>query len=209
MNLASRIALATTAMALLSSGFWAFLLPHFIYQYALILGASSVFGGAMFAITDTDEDEVEKELKEQKEIASKYQEVEKFSDRYSDCISDLYLACRDILNPVLNRKFDRIYKIAVKINDYGKENDCLDKLNVWNEVYVKNITKLIKEFNKVYSLPDQTPLVTSEIENFTKLSDEIEENFKKQYDDLVSGRIKNFMGDMQLVRQVHEMRENS
>lgn len=207
MNLASRIALALSAMGLMSSGFWAFLAPHFLYQFALIFGASGIFGGAMFSITASDEDEVDKELKEQEAIAESYEQEDIFSERFSESIEDFYNAARKIVNPKLNRKFDKIYKIALKINDYGKENDCQDKLNVWNNVYVPSITKLIKDFNKLYSIQDQSKEVLDKIEEFTNLSDEIENNFKRQYDDLVSGKIQNFAIDMTLIKQIHEMKE--
>lgn len=207
MNLLSRITLSITAMSLLSGGFWVFLIPHFLYQYALIVGASSIFGGAMFAITDTGEDEeIEEELEQAKIIEEKNNKVESFLNNFNSVIENLKTESKKIINPMMNRKFDKIYKFASKINKYALENDCLDKLNVWNNVYVPNITKLVKEYNTIYSMPDQNEKVLFQIEEFNKLSDEILDNFARQYDDLINGKIESFSVDMTLIRQVHDMK---
>lgn len=208
MNIKNRICLSAFSCILLGSGCWVVLLPHLIFQYALITLTSAMFGVSLFAITDTeDKNDISNLEEEVKELKKKKEFVEKEKEKnmeYTNNTNNLYREITKIINPSVRKRFLEIYELSSKINDYGISHNCMDKLNVWNIVYVGEICRLLTEYNHIVSIPDTSNKIIKQITEFEDLSKQILEKFSKQYDDLISGHIETFEIDMSLVKQLSE-----
>ena len=208
MSIKNRFYISVASFMVLGTGCWIVLLPHLVFQYIIIAVTSAAFGGSIFAITDTEEEDnisnIKKEISDIEEEISKKEKKKKEEVKYTKPTNVLLYEINKIINPIISKKFKEIYSLSTKINAYGIQHNCMDKLNVWNIVYVNEITKLLNEYNNIVRLPDQNNVVIAKIDEFTKLTDTILEKFTKQYDNLISGHIESFDIDMSLVKKLSE-----
>lgn len=215
MNIGSRLMLAGTAVSLLSGTLWVALIPHLIWQYCLLFGATSIFGSALFVVSDPDTPEMKERRKAEEEELAKLEErlrIKLENDRkeaqkkvLTKPIDDLSAACLKIVDPRVNRKMRAIIKNARHISDYATEHDLTDKLIVWNTVYLANITKLIVEYNSIYTIEHPSRSMTAKISEFEdEIVEKISNKVERQYEDLLAGRVNSFDIDLTLVKEISE-----